>query len=89
MDDGQYADFDGTVYINHLEWVSIISTDGEYMVYVNNPGCPVDTDGCPIFSKEHPNEQWVFGYYNSFKRALNRAFSITKKKEYPKPIEKW
>ena len=88
-DDGQYTDFDGTVYINHLEWVSIIATDGKYMVYVNNPGCPVDADGCPIFSKEHPQQQWVFGYYDSFKRALNRVFSITKKMEYPKPIEKW
>ena len=45
--------------------------------------------GCPIFTKEHPQQQWVFGYYESFNRALNRAVAITKARKYPKPIEIW
>lgn len=65
------------------------ATDGKFMVYINNPGCPVDADGCPIFTKEHPQQQWVFGYYESFNRALNRAVAITKARKYPKPIEIW
>lgn len=68
---------------------AIIATDGKFMVYINNPGCPVDADGCPIFTKEHPQQQWVFGYYESFNRALNRAVAITKARKYPKPIEIW
>ena len=89
MDDGQYADFDGSVYINHREWVAISATDGKFMVYINNPGCPVDADGCPIFTKERTQQQLVFGYYKSFNRALNRAVAITQARKYPKPIEIW
>lgn len=86
--DGKHTDFGGTAYINHLEFVSIIDIGGgEYMVYINNPGCPVDNDGNPVFSEEHPQQQWVFGYYTSFKRALNKALSIVQKRKYPKPIE--
>ena len=87
--DGQCTDFDGSAYVDKLEWVSIIATDGKFMVYINNPGCPVDADGCPIFTKEHPQQQWVFGYYESFNRSLNRAVAITKARKYPKPIEIW
>ena len=88
-DDGTFADFDGSVYINHREWVAITATDGKFMVYINNPGCPVDADGCPVFTKEYPQQQWVFGYYESFKRALNRAMAIVRGYTYPKPIEIW
>lgn len=88
-EDGTFADFDGSVYINHREWVAITATDGNFMVYINNPGCPVDADGCPVFTKEHPQQQWVFGYYESFNWALNRAVAITKARKYPKPIEIW
>ena len=87
--DGTFTDFDGSVYINHREWVSIAETDGKFMVYINNPGCPVDADGCPVFTKEHPQQQWVFGYYESFKRALNRAMAIVRGYAYPAPIEIW
>ena len=87
--DGQCTDFGGSAYVDKLEWVAIIATDGKFMVYINNPGCPVDADGCPIFTKGHPQQQWVFGYYESFNRALNRAVSITKARKYPKPIEIW
>ena len=88
-EDGTFADFDGSVYINHREWVAITATDGKFMVYINNPGCPVDADGCPIFTKERTQQQLVFGYYKSFNRALNRAVAITKARKYPKPIEIW
>lgn len=87
--DGQCTDFDGSAYVDKLEWVAIIATDGKFMVYINNPGCPVDADGCPIFTKEHPQQQLVFGYYESFNMALNRAVAITKARKYPKPIEIW
>lgn len=87
--DGQCTDFGGSAYVDKLEWVAIIATDGKFMVYINNPGCPVDADGCPIFTKEHPQQQWVFGYYESFNRALNRAVAITRARKYPKPIEIW
>lgn len=87
--DGQCTDFDGSAYVDKLEWVAIIATDGKFMVYINNPGCPVDADGCQIFTKEHPQQQWVFGYYESFNQALNRAVAITKARKYPKPIEIW
>ena len=65
------------------------ATDGKFMVYINNPGCPVDADGCPVFTKEHPQQQWVFGYYESFRRALNRAMAIVRAGTYPKLIEIW
>jgi hypothetical protein len=87
--DGQCTDFGGSAYVDKLEWVAIIATDGKFMVYINNPGCPVDADGCPIFTKEHPQQQLVFGYYESFNMALNRAVAITKARKYPKPIEIW
>ena len=35
------------------------------------------------------SQQWMFGYYESFNRALNRAVAITKARKYPKPIEIW
>lgn len=46
------------------------------MVYINDPS-------------GHDNEQWVFGYYKTFARALNKAKTIVEKREYPKPIETW
>lgn len=83
------TNFDGSVYLNNVEFISICETQGEYMVFINNPGCPIDEKGCPVFSQEHPNQQMVFGYYKSWKRALNKALSIAKHKKYPKPIEIW
>ena len=47
-----------------------------YMVYINNPN-------------GHDGEQWVFGYYKTFDRALKKAAAIVEKREYPKPIEIW
>lgn len=28
----------------------------EYYHPTINPGCPVDADGCPVFTKEHPQQ---------------------------------
>lgn len=85
-----YEYFEGAVFINHIEFVCISKYGGEkYMVYINNPYCEVDNDGCAIFTKDHPQQQWIFGYYESFKRALNKAKSIVEKRKYPKPIEVW
>ncbi len=82
--------FEGTVYINNLEFITIsYMGEKDYMVHINNPGCEVDDDGCPIFTEEHPQQQWVFGYYKSFKRALNKAKAIVEKRTYPKPIQIW
>ena len=89
LEDGTFAEFDGSIYINGREWVAITAFGGKYMVYINNPGCPVDANGCPVFTKDHPQQQWVFGYYNSFKWALNRAMAIVRGYEYPEPIEIW
>lgn len=89
LEDGTFAEFDGSVYINGLEWVAIYDIGGKFMVYINNPGCPVDADGCPVFTKDHPQQQWVFGYYNSFKWALNRAKAIVRGYTYPEPVEIW
>lgn len=89
IEDGICKDFQGTVYIDKLEFVSIIVENGRYMVYINNPGCDVDDDGSPIFTKEHPQQQWVFGNYVYFKNALNKAVAITKARKYPKPILIW
>lgn len=87
-DDNTY--FYGSCYLHKVEFVSIAKGyDDEYMVYINNPHCPVDTNGNPIFSEKHPQQQWVFGYYKSWKRALNKALSIALKAFYPKPIEVW
>lgn len=67
----------GTVYINNYEFVCIDQlTENKYMVYINDPS-------------GHDNEQWVFGYYKTFARALNKAKTIVEKREYPKPIETW
>lgn len=69
--------FSGTVYINNYEFVCIDQlTENKYMVYINDPS-------------GHDNEQWVFGYYKTFARALNKAKTIVEKREYPKPIETW
>lgn len=61
--------------------------DGEFTVYINNPHCEVTPDGCPMFTDEHPQQQFIFGRYNSFKRAVNKAVTIVKARKYPKPIE--
>lgn len=72
-----YGDFDGTVYVNGVEFVCMNAIEkGKYMVYVNNPN-------------GHDEEQWVFGYYKSFARALNKVVSIVESRKYPKPIEIW
>lgn len=69
--------FSGTVYINNYEFVCIDQlTENKYMVYINDPS-------------GHDNEQWVFGYYKTFARALNKAKTIVEKREYPKPVETW
>ena len=69
--------FSGTVYINNSEFVCIDQLEeNKYMVYINDPN-------------GHNSEQWVFGYYMTFGRALNKAAAIAEKREYPKPIEKW
>lgn len=87
--EGNFTDFGGSAYINKLEWVSVMHLGDVWMVYINNPGCPVDKDGCPVFTPEHPQQQLVFGYYKSFKTALNKAVSITKARKYPTPIERY
>ncbi len=69
--------FSGAVYIDGNEFVCIDQlAESKYMVYINNP-------------KGHDTEQWVFGYYKTFGRALKEADAIAEKREYPKPIEKW
>lgn len=69
--------FSGTVYINHYEFVCLAQLEeNKYMVYINNP-------------EGHDSEQWIFGYYKSFKRALKKTEEITEKRVYPKPIEIW
>lgn len=82
--------FEGSVYINHIEFLCISKFGEEkYMVHINNPDCEVDDDGCAIFTEEHPQQQWTFGYYKSFKQALNKAKEIVEKRAYPKPIDVW
>jgi hypothetical protein len=72
-----YNDFSGTVYVNRYEFVCIDQMEESgYMVYINNPN-------------GHDGEQWVFGYYKTFGRALKKAAAIVEKREYPKPIEIW
>ena len=69
--------FSGTVYVNHLEFVCMDELkEGDYMVYINNP-------------EGYEGKQLVFGYYKSFRRALNRVASIAESRKYPKPIEIW
>ena len=85
-DSGEF--FEGTVYINKREFVCVGEWDnGEFTVYINNPHCEVTSDGCAIFTDEHPQQQFIFGRYKSFKRALNKAVAIVKAGKYPKPIE--
>lgn len=77
--DGGFTD--ASVFINHREFVSICSMDDGkpemcYMVYINNPG-------------GHDDEQWIFGNYKRFGDALNKAKSIVKRREYPKPVLVW
>lgn len=80
--------FEGTAYINHREFVCVGEWDnGEFTVYINNPHCEVAPDGSPIFTEEHPQQQFIFGRYKSFSRALNKAIEIVKSSKYPKPIE--
>lgn len=90
--DGATSMLDLSAYINKVEFVAIgdwgAPGDPEYVVFINNPYCDTDEKGFPIFTDEHPNVQWVFGYYGkSFKRALNRAVAIVKARKYPKPVE--
>ena len=76
-EDIDYNDFSGTVYVNRYEFVCIDQMEESgYMVYINNPN-------------GHDGEQWVFGYYKTFSRALKKAAAIVEKREYPKPIEIW
>lgn len=56
--------------------------DDRYMVYINNPLWGYDEEQHDI-----PEHQWVFGYYKSLNRAINRAKAITLAGRYPKPIE--
>lgn len=80
--------FEGTAYINKREFICVGEWDnGEFTVYINNPYCEVTPDGCAIFTDEHPQQQFIFGRYKSFKRALNKAVAIVKAGKYPKPIE--
>ena len=88
-DNGICKNFLGTVYINKMEFVNIVEEYGKYMVFVNNPGCTVDEEGIPVFTKEHPQQQWVFGNYIYFQVALNKAVSMTKERKYPKPKLVW
>ena len=83
IDGNRYHDFDGAVYINHREFISVYEFEsGKYMVYINNPLWGDDDEQHDI-----PEHQWVFGYYKSLKRAINRALAITKQGFYPKPLE--
>lgn len=69
--------FSGTVYVDHIEFVCMDELKGgDYMVYINNP------EVCE-------GKQLVFGYYKSFRRALNRVASIVENRKYPRPIEIW
>lgn len=80
--------FEGTAYLDKREFVCVGEWDnGEFTVYINNPYCEVTPDGCAIFTDEHPQQQFIFGRYKSFKRALNKAVAIVKVGKYPKPIE--
>lgn len=74
VEDTEQDMFSGTVYINRHEFICVEKEKDKYMVYINNP------DG-------HDGEQWVFGYYKTFGRALKKAAAIVEKREYPKPIE--
>ena len=79
----RYHDFDGTVYINHREFISVYEVEsGKYMVYINNPLWGDDDEHHDI-----PEHQWVFGYYKSLNRAIYRAKAITLARRYPKPLE--
>ena len=81
-DGERYHDFDGTVYINHREFISVGDFGDRFMVYINNPLWGDDDEHHDI-----PEHQWVFGYYKSFKHAINRAKAITLAGHYPKPLE--
>lgn len=84
------GDFNGTAYIGNIEFVAVSGNPAEgYEVYINNPNCEVDENGCAIFTDEHPQQQWIFGRYGSFKRTVNKAAAIVKARKYPKPIEVW
>ena len=82
VDGERYHDFDGTVYINQREFISVGDFGDRFMVYINNPLWGYDEEQHDI-----PEHQWVFGYYKSFKRAINKALDITKQGFYPKPME--
>lgn len=84
------GDFYGSAYIDSIEFVAVSGNPAEgYEVYINNPNCEVDEKGCAIFTDEHPQQQWIFARYNSFKLAVNKAVAIVKARKYPKPIEVW
>ena len=77
IEDIEYNYFSGTVYVNHYEFVCIDQMEKSgYMVYINNPSA-------------HNGEQWVFGYYKTFVRALKKVAAIVEKRKYDKPIEIW
>lgn len=83
-------DFNGSAYIDNIEFVAISGNPAEgYEVYINNPYCDVDENGCAIFTDEHPQQQFIFARCDSFKRAVNKAVTIIKTRKYPKPIEVW
>lgn len=84
------GDFNGRVYIDGIKYIAVCSGPKEtWDVFINNPNCDIDKKGCAIFTEEYPEQQWVFGKYKSFKRALNRAVTIVKAHKYPKPKEIW
>lgn len=74
-DDGTFSYFEGAIYLNKMECLGIKSASvyGEYMLYINNP----------------LGEQLVFGYYDTFEKAIERAKEIVRARKYPKPIEIW
>ena len=87
------ADYCGLFYasINFgaVEFVQIVQKKGDYEVFINNPYCKVDENGFMIFDDEHPEQQWVFGRYESLEQAIYKAKEIVIAREYPKPIEIW
>lgn len=87
-EDGTTHDFEGTVYVDGIEYLNI-SKGSNYMLFVNNPFCSVNENGDTVFTAEHPQQQWIFGYYNTLGRALARAHVIVRKRKYPKPILIW
>lgn len=76
--------FEASVYKDGNLWLQLANNGGTYSVYIDNPLAELDEKG-----QEVSHEQWVFGEYKGFKRALNKALAITRAGKYPKPILKW